>query len=45
MKLTVSGAEPLDGVALALTIGGWPLTVPRRNQGVAVGSVLKNAKR
>ncbi len=43
LKVTVRGAAPLDGVAVALVIwGGWP-AVGLRNHGVEVGSVLKKA--
>jgi hypothetical protein len=43
VKFTLNGAAPLDTLAPAVTVGGWPVTV-LRNQGVAVGSVLKNAR-
>src|SRR5687767_8268244 len=43
VKLTVNGTAPEAGLADGAQRGAWPTMVLRRNHGVAVTSVLKNA--
>src|SRR5262249_9021145 len=44
-KVTVKGATPLVVSAEIVQLGGWPVTLFFRNQGVVVGLVLKKASK
>src|SRR6185503_2363908 len=44
VKFTLNGVFPFVTLALAVTVGGCPVTVLLRNHGVVVASVLKSVR-